>query len=60
MRFFCPTCGSPLAYRSDDSPGEMHFHAGSLDRPQDFAPEDHDHAAERLPWVRLADGLPQR
>jgi hypothetical protein len=37
----------------------MHVNAGSLDRPQDFAPEDRNHAAERLPRLRLAGGLPQ-
>ena len=57
-RHFCSTCGTPMAYRSTTSPDEMHFHAGTLDRAQDFAPESHDHADERLPWVRLADGLP--
>ena len=59
-RYFCPACGTPLAYRSSTSPAEVHFHAGTLDRPQDFAPESHDHADERLSWLRLADGLPDR
>ncbi len=59
-RFFCATCGSSLAYASPAAPGEIHLHAGSYDRPETFAPTAHDHAGERLPWLRLADGLPDR
>jgi hypothetical protein len=57
-RSFCPTCGTPMAFRSERSPGEMHFYAATLDDPSIFVPTAHDHAGERLPWVRLADGLP--
>lgn len=58
-RDFCARCGSQMAYRSDRFPGECHFHAATLDRPQDYAPTGHVHSAEALPWVHLADGLPR-
>ena len=59
QRFFCPICGSQMAYRSVEFPSEMHFHAASLDDPLIYAPTGHVHGDERLPWVHLADGLPQ-
>lgn len=59
-RFFCPTCGSPMAYRHDSAaPGEMHFLACTLDDPRDVQPEGHDFWEEHLPWLVLADGLPR-
>lgn len=57
-RFFCPTCGSPMAYRSDAA-AEMHFLACTLDDPRDVQPEGHDFWEERLPWLLLADDLPR-
>lgn len=56
-RWFCATCGSQMAYRSDRAPGEMHFYAASLDDPETFAPALHDFWSERLSWVRIEDGL---
>lgn len=58
-RSFCPRCGTPMAYRSSRFPGECHFYAATLDRPQDYAPESHVHSDEQLPWLRLADDLPR-
>jgi N-acetylglutamate synthase-like GNAT family acetyltransferase len=58
-RHFCPHCGTPMAYASDRWPGEIHFHAGTLDDPAAFQPTAHDMAHERLPWVMLNDGLPR-
>jgi hypothetical protein len=47
-----------MAFRHDDLPHEMHFYAVSMDRPETYAPTEHDFLEERLPWVHLADGLP--
>ena len=46
-RYFCPTCGTPMAY------------ASSLEHPADFAPASHVHVAEKLPWIHLNDPLPR-
>lgn len=59
-RDFCPTCGTQTAYRATRWPDETHFYAATLEDPATFTPTRHYHAAERLPWVHLADGLPQK
>lgn len=54
-RFFCATCGSPMAYRSTSAPGEIHGYAASLERPELAEPTGHEHRDEQLPWIHLAD-----
>jgi len=58
-RLFCSNCGTPIAFESDRWPDETHLYAASLEDARDFAPQFHVHVAEKLPWVKLADGLPQ-
>jgi hypothetical protein len=58
-RLFCSNCGTPIAYESDRWPDETHFYAASLDDPRDLAPQFHVHVSEKLPWIKLDDGLPQ-
>lgn len=57
-RGFCATCGSPIYFKSDRFPNEMHFYAALLEDPGDVEPAIHFHADEMLPWVHLSDGLP--
>ncbi len=59
-RDFCPACGTQMTYRSTRFPGETHFYAATLDRPQDYAATEHVHTDEMLPWLHLSDGLPRR
>ena len=56
-RLFCGTCGSPVAYRADIFPDEIHFYAASLEDPSGFEPQRHVHTGEQLPWIHLDDGL---
>jgi hypothetical protein len=58
-RGFCPHCGSSLFYASERWPDETHLLAGTFDAPEDLEPGAHVFVAERLPWVHLADGLPE-
>lgn len=60
QRDFCPTCGTQMAFRSTRWPDETHFYAATLHDPTTYAPTRHHHAAERLPWLHLADDLPQK
>lgn len=59
-RDFCATCGTQMAFRANRYPGEIHLFAATMDDPTTYAPTVHVHAGERLPWVHLADGLPQK
>ncbi len=54
-RSFCGQCGSPLAYRGDRWPTEIHLHTGAFDDPEPFAPKGHAFAAERLSWTRISE-----
>jgi len=58
-RTFCPRCGSALSYRSRRFPDEVDVTTCSLDEPQLVPPRDHTYVRSRLPWVKLADGLPE-
>jgi hypothetical protein len=59
-RGFCPSCGSPLFYRSDNVPGETHFYAALLAEPDRVTPTAHYHYGERLAWLHLPDDLPRK
>ncbi|WP_348640981.1 GFA family protein [Mesorhizobium sp. B2-5-13] len=57
-RTFCDHCGSPLSFRSTNMSGVMHFFAAGMEEPEKFAPTLHVAFEEKLPWLKLADGLP--
>ncbi len=58
-RLFCRNCGSPIAYDADAYPHEIHFYAGTLEHPEDLAPQFHVFYAEKMPWIEIDDGLPR-
>lgn len=58
-RDFCSVCGTPLTYRADRCPGEMHIYISTLDEPQRFEPTFHVHCAEKIPWLEIDDQLPR-
>jgi len=58
-RYFCETCGTPIAYERDSDPSETHFYAAALEDSSGFEPEFHVHLAEQVPWVELGDALPR-
>jgi hypothetical protein len=59
QRGFCRACGTPLAYRHRDRPGETDLTLGSADNPSAWPPVDHIWMSDALPWDRPVDGLPQ-
>jgi len=59
QRWFCPTCGSPLAATYDYLPGQIYVPLGLLDQADDIAPEQHTHADTALSWFHLSDDLPR-
>jgi hypothetical protein len=59
LRGFCAACGSSLTYRHATRPAEIDVTLASLDEAARFAPQLHVWVADKLPWVAIADGLPQ-
>lgn len=57
-RFFCATCGSPVAFVSEQLANKMHFYAAALDDPEAFVPTGHFFKHNKLSWLHLADELP--
>ena len=58
-RSFCPRCGTQLTFEHRDFPNEIDVTACSLDDPASLLPKMHIHASSRLPWIKLADRLPE-
>ncbi|MDH3476303.1 MAG: GFA family protein, partial [Rhodospirillales bacterium] len=58
-RSFCARCGTPLTYRAERFPGEVHLYISTLDDPENFRPKGHVYFAERIPWFDTADHLPR-
>lgn len=59
VRSYCSNCGTPLSYEGARWPDEIHILAGALDDPAALKPQAHVYVGEKLPWVRLSDGLPR-
>jgi hypothetical protein len=59
QRYFCGSCGSPLAFIGTQWPGEVHLYAGALVDPAAIEPHGHAHTAEQLPWAEVHDDLPR-
>lgn len=57
-RGFCSTCGSPMLFRSQRWPGEVHIALASLHEPIDRAPQLHVFHDEHVSWLNINDGLP--
>jgi hypothetical protein len=58
LRTFCPDCGTPLTFMTERGAEEMAVTVCSLDQPERVTPADHTWVDDRLPWIRLTDGLP--
>jgi len=59
LRGFCAGCGAALTYRHDARAAEIDVTLASLDAAAVLAPQMHVWVGEKLPWVVIADGLPQ-
>ena len=49
----------PGTLQADALPDEIDVTIGSLDHPEQMAPRDQLWVSDRLPWIKLADDLPQ-
>ena len=59
VRGFCGTCGTALTYAHQARPEEIDVALAALDEPARVPPEFHIWVSHKLPWIALADGLPQ-
>lgn len=59
QRWFCRTCGSPLAARFDYLPGQVYVPLGVLDQAMDLPPQMHCHSERREKWLCIDDDLPR-
>jgi len=59
VREFCPQCGTGLLYRNAAVlPGLVDIQTGTLDAPQDYAPDAQIMCKERLVWLDRVTSLP--
>ena len=49
-RTFCGACGTPMTYENDKRPDDIDITTGSLDRPEEFPPNQTVFEDERLGW----------
>ena len=59
VRSFCLDCGTPLSLLAAPDAEEIEVTVCSFDHPEAVTPADHVWVEDRLPWIRLDDGLPQ-
>lgn len=58
-RSFCGNCGSPITYRADAMPTEIHLFLGSIKNPEDFPAQLQVFCGEKLPWLSVDDQIPK-
>ena len=59
VRGHCAMCGTSLTYQHDRRAAEIDITLSTLDEPNAFVPECHIWVQDKLPWLKLEDGLPQ-
>jgi hypothetical protein len=59
LRGFCAACGTSLTYLNQTRAADIDLTLASLDEPQRLAPTAHLWVQDKLPWLAIADGLPQ-
>jgi hypothetical protein len=59
LRGFCAACGTSLTFSNETRPQDIDLTLASLDEPQELAPAMHVWVQDKLPWLCIADGLPQ-
>lgn len=59
-RGFCTQCGSPMFFRSERWPGEVHVTLANLHGPIDRQPQLHVFYDTHVEWITLGDALPRK
>jgi hypothetical protein len=58
-RGHCASCGTGISYQHVARPGEVDITLASLDDCSSFKPVAHIWVEDKLPWLKIADDLPQ-
>lgn len=59
-RGFCAGCGSPMLFRSERWPDEIHVARALIQGELDREPQVHVFVNTEAPWLHLADNLPRK
>ena len=60
VRGFCGECGSPMFFKSDRWPNELHVARALFPGPLDREPQARVFYETHVPWVSVADDLPRK
>lgn len=60
QRGFCSNCGSPMFFKGDAWPGELHIARALFTDPIDREPQVHAYHDTHVNWVTLGDDLPRK
>jgi hypothetical protein len=58
-RGHCARCGTSMTYEHVSRPGEVDVALASLGDPADLRPTAHIWVEDKVPWLKIDDGLPQ-
>jgi hypothetical protein len=58
-RGHCGRCGTSLTYQHEERAGEIDVTLATFDDAAQLRPTVHIWVEDKLPWVQIADGLPQ-
>ena len=56
----CSRCGTPMLFKSDRWPGELHLARALIDGPLDREPMAHVFFDTHVPWLAIEDDLPRK
>ena len=59
-RSFCKNCGTPMAFETEERPGEVDLYAATLDDHSEFDGHHHSFWNERVSWLSIDDNLPKK
>lgn len=60
QRGFCSRCGSPMFFRSERWPGELHIARALFAEPLDREPQAHVYYESHVSWLSVGDELPKK
>jgi hypothetical protein len=59
QREFCRKCGTQICFRESGEAKTVDVNSGTLDNPENAAPQFHIYTGNRISWFDIADQLPR-